>query len=179
VYVARSIALALALLTSQAACVINPPAQSFGYAPSVPSGVVVERLSSADLAAILKSEGYGSVTVQKDGNVSFKANGVLCVLYRYDDGDLQLYFGITGITVDPRTINEWNRTRRLSRAYLDADQDPILEADLLADTGLSRETVSSFVKVFVQSVSHFQTYLLENGEAQPASADDAPTAQSL
>lgn len=43
------------------------------------------------------------------------------LLYVCDDDDLQLYFGVTGYDIDAATINEWNLSCRLSRAYLDEE----------------------------------------------------------
>ena len=49
------------------------------------------------------------------------------------------------------SINEWNRTKRLSRAYIDSEGDIALEADLLANGGLNKERVLAFVTVFVHT----------------------------
>lgn len=108
------------------------------------------RPGEPELATILQSEGYGSVEQLAKGGIKFKANGMPFVLFRYDDGDLQLYYGISGVSLPVRTVNEWNRTRRLTRAYLDRDGDPVLEADMLANAGLHKEAVTEFVRVFVQ-----------------------------
>lgn len=139
-------------------------------------GELVRRFSAEEVASLLRREGYGSVELLEDGNVRFKADGMTYVVYLYDDGDLQLYFALTGIHVTPEVMNEWNRTKRLSRAYLDTDQDPVLEADLLSDAGLSARMVARWVQVFVQGSGLFHAFLMENGSLEPMPADASPAA---
>ena len=72
-------------------------------------------------------------------------------------------FRLRGVAVSSQVINEWNRTKRLSRAYLDQDLDPVLESDLLSDAGLTRSQVVRFVQVFVQATRLYEVFLIENG----------------
>jgi hypothetical protein len=125
-----------------------------------------------ELAELVRSEGYGSVRVEEN-RVAFKADGSQYLLFLYDDGDLQLYYGLTGVSISTDDINSWNRHRRLSRAYIDSEQDPVLEADLLANAGVNDRIIAEFIKVFVGSASHFRSFLREHdrsGETQPAKA---------
>lgn len=124
---------------------------------------LVLRFSPEMLAGMLREEGYGSVEALGDESVSFRADGMVYVLLCYEDGDLQLFWGLRGVAVSPQVINEWNRTKRLSRAYLDEDLDPVLESDLLSDAGLTRSQVLRFVQVFVQATRLYEGFLVENG----------------
>jgi len=45
----------------------------------------------------------------------------------------EIFNAIAGVKISYEDINEWNRRKRLSRAYLDSDKDPTLESDLLAN----------------------------------------------
>lgn len=132
--------------------------------PQARGGELVRRYSAEALADLLREQGYGSVEVLDDGNLRFLADGMVYVLLRYTDGDLQLFWGVRGISVSQEAINEWNRTRRLSRAYLDQELDPALESDLLSDAGLTRGQVVRFVQVFVQASHLYHGYLVQNGE---------------
>ena len=105
-------------------------------AAALESDRLQRRFAAGELVQLLREEGYGTVEALEDDGVRFKAGGMSYVLTIYDDGDLQLYFGLTGIAVSQQVVNEWNRTRRLTRAYLDSELDPVLEADLLSDSGL-------------------------------------------
>jgi len=137
------------------------------------------RPGEPELAKILQSEGYGSVERLAKGGIKFKANGMPFVLFRYDDGDLQLYYGISGVSLPVRTVNEWNRTRRLTRAYLDSDGDPVLEADLLANAGLQKEAVTEFVRVFVQIAAKYRGYVLAEGHRAPSESLPASPVSEL
>ena len=130
------------------------------------SSSLVENYSDSDVKQILRDEGYGSVRVIDDGEVRFKADGNIFVLYIHDDGDMHLYYGSTGLALNYEDINEWNRTTRLSRAYLDEDMDIALETDLLANAGLNKEMVIEMVKVFVQtSVPRFKEFAQEHDKS--------------
>ena len=128
-----------------------------------------------ELAALVQSEGYGGVEIDEN-RVAFKAEGSQYVLFLYDDGDLQLYYGLTGVSITTDGINVWNRHRRLSRAYIDGDADPVLEADLLANAGMNDRIITEFIKVFVGSASQFRSFLRDHdqeGATQPAKATGA------
>ena len=126
---------------------------------------LVDRFSLQQLQSIIKDEGYGSVTIRDDKFITFKANGRSFILNLYKDGDLQLYYGATGVKVSAEDINEWNRTKRLSRAYLDTDRDVALESDLFANAGLSRKAVTELIKVFVNvSAPQFVDFIRDHDQ---------------
>ncbi|GHA81905.1 hypothetical protein GCM10009069_01230 [Algimonas arctica] len=56
-------------------------------------------------------------------------------------------------------MNTWNRTKRLSRAYIDLEGDPVVEADLLADRGITRVQFANFMTVFQTTVSQFRDFV--------------------
>jgi len=150
---------------------------STGLAPggrSAAGDALQRRFTAPEIAEVLRDEGYGSVEEIEDDGVRFKAAGMSYVLTIYDDGDLQLYFGLTGIGVAPEVVNEWNRTRRLTRAYVDSDSDPVLEADLLSDAGLSRAMLVRWIQVFVQGSDLYHAFLLEHGTLEPLPANASP-----
>ena len=88
-------------------------------------------------------------------------------MFVYDDGDLQLYFGLTGYTLTIADMNDWNREHRLTRAYLDGDNDPVLEADLLANAGYSDAQLIEFVAVFDQLARQFRGFIDDRDSATP------------
>ena len=115
-----------------------------------------------ELVDILKDDGYRAVEISEDRVITIKVDGTTYALYVYDDDDLQLYFGVTGYVLTPEQLNEWNRTKRLSRAYLDDENDPILEADLLANAGYTEQQFLEWFKVFNYSALEFRQFLIEN-----------------
>ncbi len=131
-----------------------------------------------ELERLVRGEGYGSV--ERDENrVLFKADGSQYVLFLYDDGDLQLYYGITGVQVTTEDINQWNMRRRLSRAYIDGEADPVLEADLLANAGMNDRIISEFIKVFVGSASDFRAFLRDHDRGDTAGPTPAALGRDI
>jgi hypothetical protein len=95
-----------------------------------------------------------------DSNIyRFTVNGGYNVLLLNKFDDIQLYAVFTGGKVSMSRINDWNRTKRFSRAYLDKDGDPVLEADLDFEGGVTTESVARFVALFVQSLESFDKHL--------------------
>ena len=56
-------------------------------------------------------------------------------------------------------INEWNSTKIFSRAYLDEDRDPHLEADLDLDGGVTRNALKEFFRTYRVSVKSFRKHI--------------------
>ena len=121
-----------------------------------------KRYTDNELVDILRNDGYRAVEISEERVITIKVDGLTYALYVYDDDDLQMYFGVTGYVLTPEHMNEWNRAKRLSRAYLDDDNDPILEADLLANAGYTEEQFLEWFKVFNYSAMEFRQFLIEN-----------------
>jgi hypothetical protein len=134
--------------------------------PSLAEIKLEKKFSDVELLQILQDEGFRSVELKDDGVILIKVDGAPYVLYNYDDGDLQLYYGIGGARVSVEAINNWNMTRRLTRAYIDSQNDPVLEADLLASGGLSSVHVTEFMDVFLGAANTFRSYVQENDQAE-------------
>lgn len=58
-------------------------------------------------------------------------------------------------------INEWNRTKRFAKAYLDNDNDPVLESDYELTGGVTEQNVKEWMKTFVYFTKEFQKYMQE------------------
>lgn len=113
------------------------------------------------LVKIVKSVGGQEFSVKKCGSIYYEAHGMKLTLTRLSDGDLLMTYAATGCEWTLEQINDWNRTKRLSRAYIDADGDPVLEADLISDTGLSVDQVQVFIDVFHASAHSYSQLLAE------------------
>ncbi len=126
---------------------------------SVWADALVAKYSDDDLMRIVKSAGYGVPDKFKEGVIRIKEGSTTFVIFNKPDGDLQLYYSVSGLKVTYEDMNEWNRTHRLSRAYLDKDNDPTLEADLLSNAGISEKHVTETFNVFKMSVEAFREFL--------------------
>lgn len=125
-------------------CLVNAPAAQ--AAERIITQVTVE-----DIARIMKAEGY-AVTVEPAGDdseadVLWKLDGSKCIIFTYDDGHaIQFYVGFTDTDATLREINDWNRTKRFSRSYLDDEGDPCLELDLDLAGGVTEARMQDFFK---------------------------------
>lgn len=118
--------------------------------------------SDESLMRILEKDlGMTNVTLIESGKILFQVSDTAMALFRFPDGDLQLFYGVGGVRCPLEPINEWNKLHRHSRAYVDDEQDPVIESDLLSDGGLSHEKLSVFVRAFQLSASEFQRLLIE------------------
>jgi hypothetical protein len=73
---------------------------------------------------------------------------------------------VYGYELDADDMNTWNQTKRLSRAYIDDENDPVLEADLLANAGYTEEQFLEWLQVFNFSAREFQQFLIEKDKSQ-------------
>ncbi|MDZ7631093.1 MAG: YbjN domain-containing protein [Gemmatimonadaceae bacterium] len=86
-----------------------------------------ERITAEQLNGLLRDKGMEG-TINERGNVVVQANGSKIVFF-ISGQTMQSYFGLTGTSANVNTINEWNKTKRFGRAYIDADGDPCVELD--------------------------------------------------
>lgn len=128
---------------------------------SVWADALVAKFSDDDLIRIVKGTGYGVVDKFKEGVIRIKEGDTTLVIFNKPDGDLQMYYSVGGLKVSCEDMNEWNRTHRLSRAYLDKEKDPTLETDLLSNAGITEKHVTETFSVFKMSVSAFREYLIK------------------
>ena len=109
------------------------PQQAPQPAPQPMGGdqALVRRMSVDQLMEIARSLGYSDVQRRSDNIMGYRAYGhaVTCFIER--DGDLRLVYALRKRGHSVQQMNTWNRDRRLSRAFLDKDGDPVLETDAL------------------------------------------------
>lgn len=138
----------------------------FLLAPALGQGVRTG-VTPQEMEALLKAWSYRYERVEEKGEVYFRLQlaGLKAVLYLLDCQkgrceSLQLYAGFT--MDDPPSlerVNEWNQKRRFSRAYLDEDGDPVLEADLDLAGGVADEAIRAFLDLFEASLRAFAAWI--------------------
>ncbi len=134
------------------------------------SGANAQSMVTADPASIqsaLQSKGYRA-EISKDGTgdpmitsgaggASFRVlfygctNHVKCT-------NIQFYAGFTDTKMTVGDMNEWNKGKRFSRAYIDKDGDPCIEVDIdLDDGGMSRALFLDNVDTWSTLLGAFKT----------------------
>ncbi len=100
--------------------------------------------------------------------ISITESGLNFSLYVYDDDedDPDNYESLLarsgfGMSSPPTiwTVNGYNQEKRFSRAFLDEDGDPIVEADLDVGGGVTDEAITRFLLRFTLSVNSFASWI--------------------
>lgn len=72
--------------------------------------------------------------------------------------DMNLRVGFL-IKPTPEAINIWNRDKRFTKAYLDADNDAILEMDVILQGGVSAENMNEVFSYWRLSLDQFTAHI--------------------
>jgi hypothetical protein len=119
-------------------------------------------LSAETLRLLLELPGIQAERIEEDLFSITYSTGLKARLITYGDDplrSLQLRAGFSGFSkVELKHVNQWNKRYRFSKAYLDDEGDPLLEADLDL-SGVTRETVIKFVQNFDDQSNLFFSYL--------------------
>lgn len=134
--------------------------------PSTDGEELLVTVNEQQLLTALKAEGE-SVESNDDGTgkmrFDVRFNGHEAVLYQFTDSDprgsttsLTLAAGFqTSSAADLKKVNAFNTENRFSKAFIDADGDLFLVADLDLHGGVTMATIESFVRRFKESVNTF------------------------
>lgn len=115
-------------------------------APSSRTAEVFETITGAQLLALMRGEGY-AVELDEDGDIVWKIEGVrVFVLVAQDKTSLQFRAAFRDSNADLDKVNEWNKTKRYSRTYLDDEGDPILVLDFDLAGGVTTARLLDFIK---------------------------------
>ncbi|PTD95170.1 YbjN domain-containing protein [Pseudothauera lacus] len=110
-------------------------------------------IDATDPARILNiARGFGSADLEKDSQgdpkITGRIEGTRYTIFFYgctnntDCDDIQFYAAWNGNNKFTQAqMNEWNRTKRYGKAYLDRDNDPVLEMVVNIDYGVSRRNI--------------------------------------
>jgi hypothetical protein len=129
---------------------------------------VLSRVTPEQVETVLQQMGLAyerGVDSQDDPMFSFKLSTYDVTMYSYGceaagctSLRLYAYFRLD----DPPTvvrINEWNRTKRFSTAYLDSDGDPCLDEDLIVRGGVTPSAIEQFVLTYRSRLSAFASHI--------------------
>lgn len=117
------------------------------------------------------------VTPLADGTSAVVRLGEFNALLSLRDNGLKLYAGFSGYDVNLQQINEWNRRKRFSTAYLDTSNDPCLEHDIDFEGGVSLPALRAIITTFGISVESFAEFL-NNPAGQTTPAPTAPPTEA-
>ena len=125
-------------------------------------GIVVHEVSRRQLALLASSVG-AEVSLRDQVRIIAKF-GELKSFFVYSKKNhvLMAHARFAGFALGFKAVNEWNRTRRFSRVYLDKDQDIVIEAEIDLEPGVRPKVLQSWIKNFGLVLNLFH-YTLRQG----------------
>ncbi len=116
------------------------------------SNPVVERVTDLDIEELFKKHNYSYEKI-RDGVFKLKIMELQVLFFRKDT-NLQLY---AGFRKKPScgVINEWNKGKRFSRAYLDKEGDAVVESDMDLEGGATMNGIKVFIDTFKMTLGAF------------------------
>ena len=144
---------------------------AFGLATAAPAQAQMVSAKNPDtLVQALQQAGYASkLGTDKVGDpmITSGVSGTTFQIYFYNCTDhkdcatVTFHSGYDLTTAVPlERINEWNRGKRFGRAYLDKENDPILEMDVdLDDGGLSSSLFIDNLQFWTSVLGEFEKHI--------------------
>lgn len=106
---------------------------------------VVTTLKVDQLYQLMHDEGY-AVEKSPDGFVKWKVEGLKTVMFvAKDSKSIQFYASFTDGNATLKKVNEWNKSKKYSRSYLNDDGEPCLELDLDLEGGVTEARILDFL----------------------------------
>lgn len=139
-------------------------------APSTATAGMIAAKNPASVSALLKSKGYRAQIEKDDSGTRIRSadsgRNFTIFFMSCDDKEqncttIQFYAGFSDLkNIELSKINEWNKTRRFARAYIDNEGDPVIEMDVDLDfNGIPEENFMANVDIFTDSLSTYATFL--------------------
>jgi hypothetical protein len=118
---------------------------------------VVETISSQLMRDLLLAEGFTDVEIDQDDDIIVRMNGYRLIIFvRPNEYSTILFrFAISGSNADYLTVNDWDKTRLYTRAFLDEDGDPVLEMDLDLTGGVTIARIRDAIRTYSQMHASF------------------------
>jgi Putative bacterial sensory transduction regulator len=116
-----------------------------------------ENIDAQQLNGLLRDKGMNG-TINERGNIVVESNGSK-VVYFIQGQTMQAYFGLRGTRANVQSVNEWNKSKRFGRAYIDADGDPCVELDYDLEGGVSDASIKVWFDTVNSIVSAFRTHV--------------------
>jgi hypothetical protein len=121
-----------------------------GFLPaSARAEAVISSLTRSDLRKIMAAEGYSAVDHEEHANaILWKTEGYRASIFVEKSGTSLQFYAVFKATETSSLgkVNQWNRSKRYSRSYIDKDGDPVLELDLDLAGGITRARIIDFLK---------------------------------
>lgn len=121
---------------------------------------VAEVIQSMGYRAQMDTDGVGDPMIQSS------ATGSRFVIYFYgctDNKDCKAIQFAAGFALEdgiaPELINSWNKDNRYGKAYIDAENDPIIEMDVNLEGGVSTSNMKRQMSLWEITLGEFKAHI--------------------
>lgn len=114
---------------------------------------VVDTMTSTQMRDLLGDEGFTGATIDEDDDVIVRMNGYPVIVFVRENNYtvIRFLFAVIGTNANYRDVNDWNRDRLFTKAYLDGDGDPALEMDMDLTGGVTIANIREAIRTYSQS----------------------------
>ncbi|HEX8061803.1 MAG TPA: YbjN domain-containing protein [Allosphingosinicella sp.] len=129
---------------------------------------MVSAKNPASLVAALKAKGYpaelggakGDPSISSSaGDLKFKIYFENCTAGKACT-TVTFFTGFTDLDATHAKLNEWNAKNRFARAYIDDENDPVLQMDVDLDfKGIPTANFNEYIDIWSSSASKYLTFL--------------------
>jgi hypothetical protein len=118
------------------------------------------QISSPELQSLMTAKGY-TTEVDQDGDLIWTIDGVRSLLIVAKDQESIQFVYSSNARPSLETINQWNRSKRYSRSFIDKDGDPILKLDLDLAGGVTKARIYDYLLTARTSLVHWSREVLQ------------------
>lgn len=133
---------------------------------------VFEEMSVEEMRSLLREAKYEFKETEEDQArlFDFDLDGTESTLYFFGKS-MMLQTSFSDV-IAVQAVNQWNRTERFTRAYINDNGNPFLESDLDFTGGVTEKTVTEFILAFSGSIGAYADFLSDaDGEEIPLSTE--------
>lgn len=118
------------------------------------------QISAPELQSLMTAKGY-TTEVDQDGDLIWSIDGVRSLLIVAKDQESIQFVYSSNARPSLETINQWNRSKRYSRSFIDQDGDPILKLDLDLAGGVTKARIYDYLLTARTSLVHWSREVLQ------------------
>ncbi|MBS0211093.1 MAG: YbjN domain-containing protein [Planctomycetes bacterium] len=118
---------------------------------------VISSLTPAGAERVLSTFGLEFKEVEK-GMYVFRHED-LKLLFHNGHETLHLYSNFPSAKAELTKINDWNRTKRFAKAFLNEHNQPTLTADLELTGGVTEQNLMEWLKTYVAYLKQFKEFI--------------------
>ena len=121
---------------------------SFGFATTARAAdeTVLDVITGTTFKAIMAAQGYNATQLDEDGDLLGRIEGVpFYIIISQDKHSMVFRYSASGSNATVAKCNQWNLSKKYSRAYMDKDGDPVLELDLDLEGGVTVARIKDYI----------------------------------